>query len=36
MPRSLPSRGLMDATLATGDTSDFEGCGVRLINPWEG
>jgi hypothetical protein len=24
------------ATLATRDTSDFEGCGVQLINPWEG
>ena len=24
------------ATLATGDTSDFEGCGLGLINPWEG
>jgi predicted nucleic acid-binding protein len=24
------------ATLATRDTDDFEGCGVRLINPWEG
>ena len=24
-----------DATLATRNTSDFEGCGVRLINPWE-
>ena len=24
-----------DATLATRNTADFEGCGVRLINPWE-
>ena len=23
-----------DAVLATRNTSDFEGCGVRLINPW--
>lgn len=23
------------ATLATRNTADFEGCGVRLINPWE-
>jgi toxin FitB len=23
------------ATLATRNTSDFEGCGVRLVNPWE-
>jgi len=23
------------ATLATRDTDDFEGCGVKLINPWE-
>jgi toxin FitB len=23
------------ATLATRDTDDFEGCGVRLINPWQ-
>jgi predicted nucleic acid-binding protein len=22
------------AALATRNTSDFEGCGVRLINPW--
>jgi len=22
------------ATLATPDTSDFEGCGIELINPW--
>jgi len=22
------------ATLATRNTADFEGCGVRLINPW--
>lgn len=21
--------------LATRDTSDFEGCGVRLVNPWQ-
>jgi predicted nucleic acid-binding protein len=25
------SRG---ATLATRNTDDFEGCGVRLVNPW--
>jgi predicted nucleic acid-binding protein len=24
-----------DSTLATRDTSDFEGCGVRLVNPWK-
>jgi predicted nucleic acid-binding protein len=23
-----------DAALATRDTSDFEGCGLTLINPW--
>jgi hypothetical protein len=23
-----------DATLATRNTSDFDGCGVRLVNPW--
>ncbi len=23
------------ATLATRNTSDFEACGVRLVNPWE-
>jgi len=23
-----------DAALATRNTGDFEGCGVRLINPW--
>ncbi|MFZ0479522.1 MAG: type II toxin-antitoxin system VapC family toxin [Terriglobales bacterium] len=23
------------ATLATRNTPDFEGCGVRLVNPWE-
>jgi len=23
------------ATLATRNTLDFEGCGVRLVNPWE-
>ena len=23
------------SVLATRDTSDFEGCGVRLVNPWE-
>jgi len=22
------------ASLATRNTSDFEGCGVRLFNPW--
>lgn len=25
-----------DATLATRNTGHFEGCGVRLVNPWEG
>lgn len=24
------------ATLATRNTGDFEECGVRLVNPWEG
>jgi hypothetical protein len=24
------------ATLATRNIADFEGCGVRLVNPWEG
>ncbi len=24
------------ATLATRDVNDFAGCGVRLVNPWEG
>lgn len=24
------------ATLATRDIADFEGCGVGLVNPWEG
>jgi predicted nucleic acid-binding protein len=24
-----------DAILATRNTADFEGCGVRLVNPWE-
>jgi toxin FitB len=24
------------AILATRDTSDFEDCGVRLVNPWKG
>ncbi len=24
------------ATLATRNTADFEGCGVRVVNPWEG
>jgi predicted nucleic acid-binding protein len=23
-----------DATLATRNTADFEGCNVRLVNPW--
>ena len=23
------------ATLATRNTDDFEGCGVKLVNPWE-
>ncbi len=23
-----------DAALATRNTADFEGCGVRLVNPW--
>lgn len=25
-----------DATLATRNTADFEHCGLRLVNPWEG
>jgi predicted nucleic acid-binding protein len=25
-----------DAILATRNTADFEGCGVRLVNPWAG
>jgi predicted nucleic acid-binding protein len=25
-----------DAVLATRNASDFEGCGVRLVNPWAG
>jgi predicted nucleic acid-binding protein len=25
-----------DAALATRNTADFEGCGLRLINPWLG
>jgi predicted nucleic acid-binding protein len=24
------------AILATRNTTDFEGCGVRLVNPWIG
>src|SRR5580765_3742742 len=24
------------AAVATRNTGDFEGCGVRLVNPWEG
>lgn len=24
-----------NAIIATHDTGDFEGCGVRLVNPWE-
>lgn len=24
-----------NATLATRNTSDFEGCGIRIINPWK-
>lgn len=24
------------STLATRDTGDFEGCGVKLVNPWQG
>lgn len=24
-----------DATLATRNVADFEGCGVRLVNPWQ-
>lgn len=24
-----------NAVIATRDTGDFEGCGVRLVNPWE-
>jgi len=23
-----------DATVATRNTGDFEGCGIRLVNPW--
>jgi predicted nucleic acid-binding protein len=25
-----------NAVIATRDTGDFEGCGVKLVNPWEG
>ncbi|HEX3662425.1 MAG TPA: type II toxin-antitoxin system VapC family toxin [Acidobacteriaceae bacterium] len=25
---------LHGATLATGNTRDFEGCGIRVVNPW--
>ena len=25
-----------NALIATRDTGDFEGCGVKLVNPWEG
>jgi toxin FitB len=25
-----------NAVIATRDTDDFEGCGVKLVNPWEG
>ncbi|MFZ0773213.1 MAG: type II toxin-antitoxin system VapC family toxin [Candidatus Sulfotelmatobacter sp.] len=25
-----------DAILATRNTPDFEGCGIRLVNPWQG
>jgi predicted nucleic acid-binding protein len=25
-----------DAILATRNTADFEGCGMRLVNPWTG
>jgi predicted nucleic acid-binding protein len=25
-----------NALLATRNTADFEGCGVRLVNPWQG
>jgi predicted nucleic acid-binding protein len=25
-----------NALLATRDIADFEGCGVRVVNPWEG
>lgn len=25
-----------DATLATRNTRDFQECGIRLVNPWEG
>ncbi len=24
------------ATLATRNSADFEGCGIRLVNPWQG
>lgn len=27
------SRG---ATLATRDTNEFTGCGIRVVNPWQG
>lgn len=27
--------GASDATVATRDVHDFEGCGIRLVNPWE-
>ncbi len=26
---------LHNATLATRNVSDFEDCGIRLVNPWE-
>lgn len=26
---------LHNATLATRNTRDFEGCGIRVVNPWE-
>jgi predicted nucleic acid-binding protein len=25
----------LNAAIATRNTGDFEGCGLKLINPWE-
>jgi len=25
-----------EATIATRNVSDFEGCGVKIVDPWEG
>ena len=33
--RSPPSPTRRGAILATRNTADFEGCGVRLVNPWQ-